>query len=291
MFGLAFVLYLTGVILAFVRWYWLVRAAGLTMTLRDAIRLGFIGLPFNLVIPGAVGGDVIKAAYFCREQRAKTRPIASIVIDRLVGLLGLFVLAILVGTLGWSRLDPMVRQLVLVAGLIALITASILGSAFLPLHQLPIRRAERLRNELSVLGASYRGNVPSVLGCLALSVVTHGFNVLAFYATSRALYARVPNLADHFLIVPLVLFSTAIPLPFGALGASEKISQELFELVSYQGGAVAMIAFRVLQLIGAAIGMVVYLANKSLVRQMRQSAQELEETEAAGDALAGEVAN
>ena len=81
--ALGFLFYMIGACLAFVRWYSLVKAAGLTCRFRDAMRLSFIGLPFNLIIPGAVGGDVIKAAYFCREQGSKARPIASIVIDRL----------------------------------------------------------------------------------------------------------------------------------------------------------------------------------------------------------------
>ena len=40
--------------------------------LRDAMRLGFIGNVFNLVIPGAVGGDIVKGAFLCREQARKT---------------------------------------------------------------------------------------------------------------------------------------------------------------------------------------------------------------------------
>ena len=52
--------------------------------------LGFIGVVFNLVIPGAVGGDLIKAAYLVRMHIKKTQAIASMVIDRIVGLLALF---------------------------------------------------------------------------------------------------------------------------------------------------------------------------------------------------------
>ena len=50
--------------------------------------LGFIGIVFNLVIPGAVGGDLIKAAYLVRMHIKKTQAIASMVIDRILGLLG-----------------------------------------------------------------------------------------------------------------------------------------------------------------------------------------------------------
>ena len=63
---------------------------------------------------------------------------------------------------------------------------------------------------------------------------------LAFFLVGRALFGAVPSLFDHFVIVPLVLFTTAVPLPFGALGLTEGVSGRLFDLVNHPGGAVAM---------------------------------------------------
>jgi len=82
---LAFLVYMVGIVGTFLRWYVLVRALDLPFRVRDALRLGFIGNVFNLVIPGAVGGDVIKAAYLCREQARRTQAVSSMVIDRAVG--------------------------------------------------------------------------------------------------------------------------------------------------------------------------------------------------------------
>ena len=65
------------------------------------VLLGFIGMVFNLVIPGAVGGDLIKAAYLVRMRIRKTQAIASMVIDRILGLLGLFILAAIAGGFAW----------------------------------------------------------------------------------------------------------------------------------------------------------------------------------------------
>ena len=92
--ALAQAIYLIGLVLTFFRWFFLVRVIDPRFTLRAAILLGFIGNVFNLVIPGAVGGDLIKAAYLVRMHIKKTQAVASMVIDRVVGLLGLFILAI-----------------------------------------------------------------------------------------------------------------------------------------------------------------------------------------------------
>src|SRR5690606_11858374 len=83
-----------------------------------------------------------------------------------------------------------------------------------------------------------------------------------------SVFPVVPGLAQHFLIVPLVLFSTAIPLPFGALGVSEHISDVLFRLADYDGGALTMMAFHVAQYLGSLIALFVYLANAKQVRTL-----------------------
>ena len=85
------------------------------------------------------------------------------------------------------------------------------------------------------------------------------------------------TLAEHFLMVPLTLFSMAVPLPFGALGLSEGVGQQLFKLVRHPSGAVAMMGFRVLMYGGAAIGACVYFWKLKEVRELTESAHEIEE--------------
>ena len=79
------------------------------------VLLGFIGMVFNLVIPGAVGGDLIKAAYLVRMRIRKTQAVASMVIDRILGLLGLFILAAVAGGFAWQLAPTDVRKLIIAA--------------------------------------------------------------------------------------------------------------------------------------------------------------------------------
>ena len=106
-------IYLTALMITFARWQQLVQAQGLAFSFRDAVRLGFIGNVFNLVIPGAVGGDVIKAAFLCRMQPdKKPQAVASMVLDRILGLLGLFLLAGVAGAFACWSADREVRILI-----------------------------------------------------------------------------------------------------------------------------------------------------------------------------------
>lgn len=284
----AFGIYFVGLILTFSRWHTLVRALELPFAYRDALRLGFIGNVFNLVIPGAVGGDVIKGAFFCREQTRKrnTRAIASIVMDRILGLTGLFLLGALAGAWGWSAAAPQTRLVILSVVLMLGCGFIVIAIMFTPTLFRPINR--RLQNrprlqgivvELEFMASCYRKRLPLVFGMLAVSAFIHGLNVLAFALVSRSLFAEDPNLPDfaaHFVLTPLVLFSLAIPLPFGALGVGEQVGRQLFELVGYTGGGVAMMGFRVVMYFGGFISVLVYLANLAQVRKLSHAAETLD---------------
>jgi glycosyltransferase 2 family protein len=274
LFAAGFALYLVALVVTFLRWYVLVRALGLPFRVRDALRLGFIGNLFNLVIPGAVGGDLIKAAYLCREQSRKTQAVASMVIDRILGLIGLFLLAGVTGLGAWSGAGPDVR--VLIAAAWAASALGLLGLAvgFTPALYRPLARLvagrgklETVLNELVTTASTYRDRLGTVAGCLALAMSSHALFVLSFYAASRALpFGSLPTLAQHYVIVPLILFSTAVPLPFGALGLTEQVSDQLFQFVHHPQGALAMMAYRVLMYGGGLVCAGVYVANLRQVR-------------------------
>lgn len=274
LFLLAFGIYMTALVLTFCRWYVLVRALGLPFRLRDAMRLGFIGNTFNLVLPGGVGGDVIKGAFLCREQARRTQAVASMVIDRALGLIGLFLLAGVSGAFIWSSADPDIRKLIAVVWAAA--GAGLVGLAvlFTPALYTPLSvlvrgrgRLEVLLSELVAMAGAYRRRLGVVAAMLLAAMATHSLFVLVFYTVSRAIFpSGLPSLGQHFLIAPLCLFTTAVPLPFGALGLSEAISGKLFALVGHPAGAVAMMAFRVVMYASGAVSVLVYLAN---IRQVR----------------------
>jgi hypothetical protein len=163
LFALSFGVYLAALVLTFFRWYLLVRALDLPFRFRDALRLGFIGNVFNLVIPGAVGGDVIKGAFLCREQSRKTQAVASMVIDRLVGLIGLFLLAGLSGIGAWSGANTEVRTLISLTWIAAIGGLIGLAVLFTPTLYQPMllvlsrnRRLATMLEELVKMASAYR---------------------------------------------------------------------------------------------------------------------------------------
>jgi uncharacterized membrane protein YbhN (UPF0104 family) len=279
-FAFGFVLYSAGLVLAFVRWGFYVHALDVPIRLHDALRIGFIANLFNFIVPGGpVGGDVVRAALLCREHPEwKTQAIASVVLDRLVGLLALCLLGCAGGSLAWDRIDAPVRRLVVISWGAAGVVTALIALGFSPALYRPLakRFAHRTRlarrlDALVATGTAYRARLHIVVLGLGGAILTHSLIILSFHQAGLALYPVVPTLAEHFLIVPLVLVSTALPLPFGALGLSEGLSAHLFGLANFRGGAVAMMGFRVLQYGTAVLSTVVILGS---LRQARTLAQE-----------------
>ena len=148
------------------------------------------------------------------------------VLDRVLGLLGLFLLAGIAGLAFWRSADPQVRVLIGIvwgataAGLLGL-TVVFSPSLYRPLNKLVAGRGkvETLVRELEAIGLAYRRKLGTVAAMLGLATFVHGLYVLAFFAASSAIFDAVPSLLEHYLMVPLTLFSTAVPCPL-ALSAS-----------------------------------------------------------------------
>jgi uncharacterized protein (TIRG00374 family) len=286
--ALALAIYVTGLVSTFFRWFFLVRVIDERFTLRAAMLLGFIGNVFNLVIPGAVGGDLIKAAYLARMHIKKTQAIASMVIDRIVGLLGLFILASIGGLIAWRASPPIeteARRLIMAAwfatGFGVLVLAAIFGQVFTAIFPRLGRGHSRLSlivSELKEMSTTYRRRLDVVSFCTLMSMGNHSLNVIAFYLVGRMLFpAMTTTVAQHFLMAPLTLFTMAVPLPFGALGISELVAVQFFNLVGHPGGDLAMMGFRVLMYAGGLIGAIVYLAKLNEVRGLTAAAHHIEE--------------
>lgn len=271
--ALALGLFVTGLVATFVRWWVVVRTQGLPLRLRDAIRVGFIGNALDVIVPGQVGGDVVKATFLCRAQERKTRAIAASLVDRAIGILGLFLLASLMGALQWPSSGPAIRRLIVIvwatlgAGLMAF--SVVLTPALLRLiERLGARRGRRVRSilaELHATSVAYSDHKAGLALGLGMSTVSHTLLSLTFVMVSFALLPHPPRVLEQLLVVPLITFSTAVPLPFGALGLGEQVSDELFRMLGHSMGVVVMLGFRAIGLAASGISVMVYLANAQTV--------------------------
>jgi len=94
-FGAAAVLCFLGCLsIASRRWQMILAATGMTLSFARTLRLTLIGQFFNAFLFGALGGDTVKAFGVARVFPAnQAAAAASVFIDRVIGMLALFVIA------------------------------------------------------------------------------------------------------------------------------------------------------------------------------------------------------
>jgi uncharacterized protein (TIRG00374 family) len=279
---LALVICTASVLLTFVRWYVLVRAQDMPFSLKNAMRLGLIGYFVSTFLPGSVGGDVIKAAFLARQQSRRAVAVATVLLDRVIGLVGLVWLAALLGGLFWAAgaFEAITSHSAVVAleTIIAVSWAIVGGSVlfWLLLGLIPsgwVTGLERQLSRVPKLGHSlaelwravwiYRSKGRSVGLALLMAIVGHVGFVVTFYCCACILIPseEIPTLATHFLLTPVgMMVQAGCPTPNG-MGGGEYIFGALYALVdsARANGVLASLAKRVIEWILALTGYLWYL--------------------------------
>ncbi len=293
--ALAWLACFAAVAATFVRWFLLVRALGLPFSLRDAFRLGFLGYLFNFVSFGGVGGDLIKAVFVARQMPGRrAEAVATVAIDRLIGLYFLFILAsgtlLLTGQLASPAAQVRVIGQAALActglGAIALVLLLVPGVTNGRLSQ-ALARLPRIGTTLHKLILAvriYRTRAGVLTAAGILSLVVHACNSVGIYLAARGILPEAPSLADHLVAVPLAMVTGVLPLPVGGLGAFEGVLEFMYRHIPSGLGAIkgsgllAAFVYRLITVAIAAVGMGYYFAGRREVVSLVQAAEQEVET-------------
>lgn len=281
----AFVLCSSSILLTFFRWYLLVKAQDFPFTLTDAIRLGFLGYLFNYVGPGIIGGDLGKAVLMVREQtERRTVAVATILLDRILGLLALFIVASGAGLwieqdlghgekLVWATWGGTIAGLI---GLAVMLHPATPRSRWLKsLMRLP--KIGGIVGDVATAIALYQTRRRVVVATVLISIVGHFGIISSFYCCARAIAgdSAVPGYVAHLLIIPPAeVAASFFPTP-GGLGALEYAVKESYRLAGFDGGlgVLAAGAYRATTILVAAIGSLYYFAARKQIQQMLAEAE------------------
>ncbi len=286
-----------GIVLTLIRWCYLVRALGITFSMRDALRIGFLGYLFNLAPMGILGGDLLKAVMLAREHpgfRAKSA--ASVIMDRVVGLYILFVVAsaalLLTGfywhvpevqlfmgfTLRYVCQATLLLTVVGTVGVAIVLFTGVLDSRWVKsLTRLP--RIGHAMGSLIDAMQMYRRDRAVLLSASVMSVGVHCTLVLGMYLVTCGLPGKVLPLDEQFVVYPISSVASTIPLPAGPF---EAVFRSLYVHVDpalgiFKGQALVIaLVFRLINILLAAIGFIYYLGAR---REVAEVMHEVEEEE------------
>ena len=273
----AFVTYLLAVVGGgWLRWYLLIRNAGLKVTARQCLSLHMMGIFFNSLIPGN-GGDLIKGYYLFRDhdEGEKALALTSIAMDRLVGTYGLLCMGMTMTWFNyglWKNSTALRVNSFFYAGVFVAFTAMIAfflspySSRFLAhpaLGRLPGGKfLTALANSLLV----YRRRPKGLLPVLGIGVVVDCGLILLYYFFARALGLSV-TLMVHGCVVPTMTMMNGIPIAPSGVGVGEAAGEMIYRLVGVaEGGSEILAMVHICILMTSLIGAPFYFLYRAHVK-------------------------
>ncbi len=93
-FAVAMLIFLLGQTTVAFRWWVLLRTQKVFISFLAAVSLHFLGLFYNNFMPGAVGGDLIRAWYVTKHTHHRFEAALSVFVDRVIGLISTLLIAV-----------------------------------------------------------------------------------------------------------------------------------------------------------------------------------------------------
>jgi uncharacterized membrane protein YbhN (UPF0104 family) len=254
-----------GVVFGAFRWRPFLDELGFSLASSSAVRLTLIGAFFNVFLPTGFGGDAFKAFRLRGEPGTLPRALASVLLDRWAGIVGIATLGAIGSAV--SLADGDLSKPVVAASILAvsILGASIAIRTFGPrlIARRPVVADGGIRSRISLLTRAIlqtSTHPRATRHGLAFGLVSAGCIVAGHVAFAQSLDIQIP-IAVLASIVVVVVLVAAIPITVNGLGLRE--AAYVWALASYGVNHDVALAFA-LMVLGALlatgfIGAIVYL--------------------------------
>ena len=269
---------LVAVFLTAFRWRLLMLVQGIAVDRASVVRLTFLGEFFNNFLPGALGGDAVKAYYVMRHTGSKGATLISIFANRFVGLILLCIVSatmltglLLTGRSGSIDLkQPIFAIFVIAAGIGVVLLLSL---------------NERLNNSIKLrrlIGwLPFSRQLEMVLmslhryrktGSLLPTVIIYSLFIVVAYVLSVMCVGLSLGIKlawyHYFLYLPLIAIMTVVPVTPGGVGVLEELFLYFFSAAGDPSKILAMaLLYRLLLLLCGLPGTVIFLASEKFSRR------------------------
>lgn len=238
-------------LLGILRWQLLLKTQKIKLKWSRILQIAFIGNFFNIALPGAVSGDVMKAFYVGKELPGnQLKAFGSILFDRVVGLSALIFISgialIIDADHFWNHPFFKTLQFILIFSIVIIF----LGYCYLfviqekqdpflkgllilekkfPLTQMITSFYQSLR--------SYHQSHTEVLLAFIVSTIIHIIVGWCCFQYAIALNQLHISLISIYVIVPLGLLVTSIPIAPAGIGTGNFAFLYLFHVLNSERGA------------------------------------------------------
>lgn len=255
------------------KWGVLLRAQAVDVPFGAVLQYQFVGFFFNNVLPANIGGDVVRGYEMARYTDRTAEVAVSVVVDRVIGLIGYMSMAavmaiLLVAVLGYSELRVLVYlamvSLTVIAVVLAVLLSRRLRRLFGRVFEIGfLTRLAPLYNSVSGSFDAYRFRYRALLMAYGLALcgllASNVTNWLLFQATGGGVSFLVICLLN-----PLIALVLLIPISIGGLGLIQNVYPAFYGLegVPYGQAIAASVLMSLVIFVGSLPGAVLWLRNR-----------------------------
>ena len=207
------------------RWILLLRGSGVAIEPSRAASIFLISSFVGSFLPAGVGGDAARAYGLSRQDATGSEALASVVVDRVLGILSLVLMG-LVGLLVWTPAGDAAWQWGLVAAIVLTASAALFWTDALIRTAVPSawqsRRAfERILRVSDAVGR-YRERGPVLAQVMVWSIVVQLLRILQAYLLGLGLGLTVP-FTYYLLFMPVGLLMLLLPISVSGFGLPQGV--------------------------------------------------------------------
>ncbi len=202
------------------RWVLLLRASGAPIRPAHAARIFLVSSFVGSFLPAGVGGDAARAYGLSRVTAAGDEAVASVIVDRLLGVLSLLAMGV-VGLVAWTPASGFdARAVAAVALLAAACLAAFWADRLVALALPSALGPAPARHPLARVGAAvsrYRGHGGVLAHVMAWSVAVQMLRIGQAYLLGLGLGIAVP-FRYYLLFMPIGLLMLLLPISVSGFG-------------------------------------------------------------------------
>ena len=246
---LSFSLHAVGYYASAYRWRVLALAQKMDMPVSYLVKSYAVAMFFNNILPTTIGGDAVRAYDSWRKGFPKLKSIATVGVERFIGLFALVVFAVIAVALT-GEINSRVPYLWLWVTITFLLMWFVLQGIFLQQGKAKVLAKIFSLPGFSIFGkivkkfsdafVNFRGKNKELAISIALSLLLQINVIFHYYLISEALGLDVPFI-KFWVIIPIALFVQMIPVSINGIGIRENLY--VFFLGLYGASVASSIAF------------------------------------------------
>ena len=209
------------------RWVILLRARGVAITPKSATWIYLVSSFVGGFLPAGLGADAARAFSLSQRTARGSEAVASVAVDRLLGLLSIVVMGVIGAAVAGRQIDGMPRFLLpataiaVVSVSVAMLWADRFLAAVVPAGVRASALGRRLTRLTDAVG-QYRGHRGALAGVAALSIAVQMLRIVQAYLLGRGIGIDVP-FSYYLLFMPIGLIALLLPISISGIGAPQGI--------------------------------------------------------------------